>query len=131
MDMAVAFLPTSWRWAGWRFLEPGGRPGPGREGLGALAGRVVFGRRLRNPRRMRAGVSRCGSVIGFSHGRRRSLVRWRASRSWVWAATMIQVQRSAWSGARSGPAQGLFEELEGVFQVEAAQEGSPQYSSTS
>jgi hypothetical protein len=100
VGVVLAFLPTSCRWAGWRFLVPGGRPGPGREGFGALAGWVVFGRRLRNPRRMRAGVSRCGSVTGFSHGRRRSLVRWRASRSWVWAATMIQVQRLPWSGVR-------------------------------
>jgi len=31
-------LPTSWRGAGWRFLNPGGRPGPGLPGFGALAG---------------------------------------------------------------------------------------------
>jgi hypothetical protein len=41
---------------------------------------------------------------------------------------MIQVHLWPWSGVRMrdrGPAQGLFEESEGVFQVEAAQEGSP------
>ena len=31
-------------------------------GFGALAGRVVVGRRFRNPRRIRAGVSRRGSL---------------------------------------------------------------------
>ena len=30
----------------------GGRPGPGREGFGALAGMAVAGRMLRNPRRI-------------------------------------------------------------------------------
>jgi hypothetical protein len=36
---------------------PGGRPGPGRLGFGARAGRVIFARRWRNPRRTRLGVS--------------------------------------------------------------------------
>lgn len=129
MDVVVAFFPTSCRRAGWWFLELGGRPGPGREGLGGLAGRVVFGRRLRNPRWMRAGVGRCGSVAGFSHGRRRSWVRWCASRSWVWAAMMIQVQRSPWSGVRiRGRVQPrvCLRNSESVLQIEAAQEGSPQ-----
>jgi hypothetical protein len=44
-----------------RFLEPGGRPGPGLPGLGALAGRVIVGQMFLNLRRTRAGVSRqCG-----------------------------------------------------------------------
>ena len=33
-------LPTSHRVAGRRFFDPAGRPGPGREGFGALAGRL-------------------------------------------------------------------------------------------
>ena len=51
-------------------------------------------------RRMRAGVSRPGLVAAFSQGRRRSSMRSRASRSWVWAAMMSQVHRSAASGVR-------------------------------
>jgi hypothetical protein len=66
----VAFLPRSWCVAGRWFLEPGGRSGPGRESFGALAGRAVMGRRLRNPRRTRAGVSRPGRAAGFSQERR-------------------------------------------------------------
>ncbi|MGF6889413.1 hypothetical protein ABIA39_008878 [Nocardia sp. GAS34] len=37
-----------------------------------------------------------GSVTGFSQGRRRSAVRPRASRSWVCAATISQVQHHLW-----------------------------------
>jgi hypothetical protein len=40
------------------FFSPGGRPGPGWAGFGALAGEGVFVRRRRNPRRTLAGVSR-------------------------------------------------------------------------
>ena len=68
-------------------------------------------------------------MTGFSHGLGRWWVRWWASRSGVWAVMMIQVQRSGIDGCadtRSGPAQSVFEEPEGVFGVEAAQEGSPQ-----
>ncbi len=76
------FLPTSWRAAGWRFFEPGGRPGPGLPGFGALAGQGVVARRRRNPRRTLAGVSRPGGA-GCSQGRRRSAASGRASRSWA------------------------------------------------
>ena len=75
-------LPTSRRGAGRRLREPGGRPGPGLPGFGALAGQVVIGRMFRNPRRTRAGVSRPGAA-GFSHGRRRSAANGRARRSWA------------------------------------------------
>jgi len=37
-----SFLPTSWRVAGRRFFDPGGRPGPGLEGFGALATLVAY-----------------------------------------------------------------------------------------
>ncbi|ONK12141.1 hypothetical protein STBA_28800 [Streptomyces sp. MP131-18] len=67
-------LPTSRRAAGRRFLEPGSRTGPGRDGFGARAGEPVLVRRLRNPRRTRAGVSLFG-LAGFSQGRRRSVAR--------------------------------------------------------
>ena len=92
--------PTLWRGARRWFVEPGGRPGPGRVGFGAPAGEGVFVRRFRKPRRMRAGVSRSGGA-GFSQGRRRSAVSGRARRSWVWAVMISQVQRSAASGSRS------------------------------
>ena len=81
------------------FFDPGGRPGPGREGFGALAGVELLARRFRNPRRTRAGVSRPGGA-GFSQGRRRSSARGRARRSWVCAAMISQVQRSAAWGVR-------------------------------
>lgn len=74
---------------------------PGRDGFGALAGEGVFVRRLRNPRRTRAGVRRSGWT-GSSQGGRRSVVSGRARRSWVCTViTTSQVQRSAASGARS------------------------------
>src|SRR5258707_15888703 len=47
-------LPTSWRGALCRFLEPFGRPGPGLEGLGRAAGVPGVSRTARNPRRTRA-----------------------------------------------------------------------------
>ncbi len=53
-----------------------------------------------NPRRIRAGVSRAGSV-GCSQGRRRLAAASRVSLSWVWAAMTIHVHRSADSGVRS------------------------------
>jgi hypothetical protein len=98
-EVAAGVLPTSWRGAVLVFLEPGGRPGPGRVGFGALAGWTDVPRRFRNPRRTRAGVSRAGRA-GFSQGRRRSLAKGRARRSWVCAARMSQVQRSAACGVR-------------------------------
>ena len=82
---------------------------------------------FRNPRRTLAGVSRPGAA-GRSQGRRRSATRGRASRSWVCAAMTSQVQRSAGvrgADLRCGPAEGLLEQPEGVFQVEATQEGLP------
>ena len=60
---------------------------------------AVVGRRFRNPRRTRAGVSRPGGA-GRSQGRRRSAASGRARRSWVCAAMISQVQRSAASGVR-------------------------------
>jgi hypothetical protein len=124
----VVFLPTSWRRVGLWFLEPGGRPGPGREGFGALAGRVVFSRRFRNPRRMRAGVSRCGLVAGF--------LPWSTQIAGeVACQSKLGVgdhddQDPAFALVRcadawSDPAQGLLEEPEGVFQVEAAMGSGP------
>ncbi|QFZ24259.1 SDR family oxidoreductase [Saccharothrix syringae] len=92
--------PTSKRCATMRFFDPTGRPGPGRTGFGAAAGRAIFVWRLRNPRRTRAGVSLAGSA-GRSQGWRRSATSGRARRSWVWAARISQVQRSAASGSRN------------------------------
>ena len=96
----LVVFPTSWRVADRRFLEPAGRPGPAVVGFGAPAGRAVFARRFRNPRRTRAGVSR-PSRAGRSHGRRKSWARCRARRSCVWAAITIHVHRSAEYGSRS------------------------------
>lgn len=53
-----------------------------------------------NPRQTRAGDRRCGGA-GFSQGRRRSAAAARARRSWVWAARISQVQRSAACGVRN------------------------------
>ena len=36
----LVVFPTSWRSAGWRFFDPGGRPGPGLPGFDAPAGRL-------------------------------------------------------------------------------------------
>jgi hypothetical protein len=38
LALLVMTVCTSWRVAGWVLVPPGGRPGPGREGFGALAG---------------------------------------------------------------------------------------------
>lgn len=65
VSLVARTLPTSWRVAGRRFFEPGGRPGPGRDGLGALAGEPVYVHRFLNPLRARAGVSLLGGA-GFS-----------------------------------------------------------------
>ena len=65
----LTVLPTSWRVAGRRFFEPGGRPGPGLPGFGALARSGSAWRMLRNPRRTRAGVRRPGGQ-GRCQGRR-------------------------------------------------------------
>jgi hypothetical protein len=54
----LTVLPTSWRVAGRRFFDPGGRPGPGLPGFGALARAGSAWQMFRNPRRTRAGVSR-------------------------------------------------------------------------
>src|SRR5215472_16736127 len=56
----LAVLPTSWRVAGRRFFDPGGRPGPGLAGFGAPAGTGSIWRRFRNPRRTRAGGEAAG-----------------------------------------------------------------------
>lgn len=79
--------------AGRRIFEQSGLPGPGVGGFGARVGQCRCGRRFRNPRRTRAGVSRPGSA-GFSHGRRKSAAASRRRRIWVWAAMISQVQRS-------------------------------------
>src|SRR4051812_23723070 len=68
---------------GWWFGVPGGRPGRGCGVFGGLAGWGSFRWRRRNPRRTRVGV-RSVSGVGCSQGRRRSWVRPRARRSWVW-----------------------------------------------
>src|SRR4051794_35525211 len=49
----LTVLPTSWLMVGRWLREPGGRPGPGRLGFGALAGRVVVARMFRKARRTR------------------------------------------------------------------------------
>jgi hypothetical protein len=49
------FFPTSWRVAGRRFFDPGGRLGPGLPGFGAPAGQPAVARMFRNPRRTRGG----------------------------------------------------------------------------
>src|ERR1700750_2919935 len=73
----LVVLPTSWRVAGCRFFDPGGRPGPGLAGFGALAGTGSVWRRFRNPRRTRAGVRRPGWQ-GRCQGSRISAARGRA-----------------------------------------------------
>ena len=78
----LTVLPTSWRVAGWRFFEPGGRPGPGLPGFGALARPGSAWRMFRNPRRTRAGVSRPAGQ-GRCQGSRMSAARPRASQSWA------------------------------------------------
>ena len=93
-------FPTSWRGAGCRLVDPGGRPGPGLPGFGAPARQGRAWWMFRNPRRTRAGVSRPGGA-GRSQGRRRSAASGRASRSWAWQAITIQVHRSAAAGSRS------------------------------
>ena len=69
-------------------------------GLGTSAGRAVFTRRWRNPRRSRAGVNRRGCA-DRSQVRRRSSARGRARRSWVWTAMISHVHRSAVCGSRT------------------------------
>ena len=82
----------------WRRV-PLGRRGLGVCDFGGLAGVSSVGCRRRNPLRMRAGGESAG--LGCrSQGRRRSSTRPRARRSWVWAATVSRVQRSACSGVR-------------------------------
>jgi hypothetical protein len=97
---AAVTIWTSWRVVGRWLRCPAGRPGPGRVGFGAAAGQAVFVRRCRKSLRTRAGVSRSGAA-GFSQGRRRSAASGRARRSWVWAARMSQVHRSAAAGLRT------------------------------
>ncbi|ETT24309.1 hypothetical protein RR21198_4839 [Rhodococcus rhodochrous ATCC 21198] len=98
--MSVLTRLPAWKYgAGRVFFEPKGRPGPGREGLGAPAGVGIVRQMHRHPRRTRARVSRPGGR-GRSQGRRRSSARGRASRSWACATMTIQVQRSAVSGRR-------------------------------
>jgi hypothetical protein len=70
LAVLVVTTCTSWRVAGQRFFDPGGRPGPGLPGFGAPAGWAAFARMFLNPRRTRAGVSRPGAGA-FSQGRRR------------------------------------------------------------
>src|SRR5438874_12664376 len=43
--VAVVMMCTSWRGVGFVLRRPGGRPGPGWQGFGALAGQGVFPRR--------------------------------------------------------------------------------------
>jgi hypothetical protein len=47
VSVRLTVLPTSWRVAGRRFFDPAGRPGPGLEGFGALAGTGSIWRRFR------------------------------------------------------------------------------------
>jgi hypothetical protein len=63
-------------------LIPGWRPGPGREGFGALAGTGRTWRMRRKLRRTRAGVRRPGGQ-GCRQGSRMSAARGRARYSWV------------------------------------------------
>src|SRR5271166_6116682 len=58
----LAVFPTSWRVAGRRFLEPGGRPGPGLPGFGAAVRAGSAPWMFRNPWRTRAGVRRPGGA---------------------------------------------------------------------
>src|SRR6266498_2860380 len=81
--------------AGWRRAGPErrslGRPGERPEGFGAAAGEPSAARSRRNPRRTRTGDSR-GWDRGRSHGSRWSATSWRATRSWVEAASTSQVR---------------------------------------
>jgi hypothetical protein len=44
LSSLLVVLPTSWRGAGRRFFDPGGRPGPGLPGFGAPAGQPMVAR---------------------------------------------------------------------------------------
>ncbi len=68
-------FPTSWCGAGRRFFDPGGRPGPGLPGFGALAGLGTVAWMFRKPRRTRAGVSRPGERAVHLSGRDTALLR--------------------------------------------------------
>ena len=123
----LTVLPTSWRGAGLGFLSRVGVRGQVVLGFGAPAGRAVFARMFRNPRRTRAGVSRPGAA-GFSQGRRRSVGEGPGEAELgVGGDDQPGPAVGGLRGAelRAGPAEGLFEQPEGVFQVEAAQERLP------
>jgi len=78
----LTVLPTSHRVAGRWFFDPAGRPGPGLEGFGALAGTGSASRMRRNPLRTRDGVRRPGGQ-GRCQGSRASAARSRARWSWA------------------------------------------------
>lgn len=102
----LTVFPTSCRLARCLFFEPGGRPGPGRDGFSAAAGRAAAARTLRNPRRTRAGVSPRGSA-GRSQGRRRASARGLAMRSWVRASAPPSrpAGGGSWDGLDGAPGQ--------------------------
>src|ERR1035441_9151100 len=151
----LGFFPTSWRVAGRRFFEPGGRPGPGLPGFGAPAGEAVFARMFRNPRRTRAGVSRPGGAGFFPGGRgadgpdpagdpRRGEPARRGG--FLPGAAQIAgempgeaqlgmagdddpgppVSGGGVADLRGGPAEDLLEQPEGVLEIETAQERLPE-----
>ena len=125
---AVAFggFPTSWRWRG---VGCGSRVGVrGRVGGFRCAGREGGLRAEVAKPAADPGRGEPARWRGVSQGRRRSAASGRASRSWVYAAMISQVQRSAGgrvADLRGGPAEGLLEQPEGVFEIEAAQERLP------
>ena len=92
-------LPTSWRPAGRRFFDPGGRPGPGLPGFGAPAGQAVAWRMFRNPRRTRAGVQPAGRAGPFP-GQAQVFGERPGEAELGVAAMTSQVHRSAAAGSR-------------------------------
>jgi hypothetical protein len=119
----LTVLPTSWPVAGWRLWEPGGRPGPGRLGFGARASSGALGRMFRNPRRTRAGepAGLGGSFPGAAEigdeGAGEAELGVRGDDQPVPAVPGL-----GRADLRRGPAEGLFEQPDGVFEIETAQE---------
>src|SRR2546421_10450783 len=116
----LVVLPTPWRGVGLPLVEPGGRPGPALVGSGALAGMVVFVLECRNPRPTsppgcRGSFPWVAQIGGEAPGEAQFGVRGDDQPG-------PSVGRLRGTDARAGPAEGLFEQPEGVFKVEAVQE---------
>jgi hypothetical protein len=105
--------------AGRRFLDPGGRPGPGLPGLGALAGRAAFARMFRNlGQRFDAGAQCCheppavsraqlGSAEHFTdHGNSAAAPQVRVRHAWQQGGDPLIGSNGAVRGMPAGAAAG-------------------------